>query len=204
MHHPAEPEVDERLLRALGDPTRQRVVTMLNERVATAPEIARELDITENEVASHLAVLVANDAVEASSREAASDSTWYRATIRPFLDDAHWAQLTHEERRALVEQNIRQIFDHVAPALAAGGFDDERAHVSLTRLDLDARGWDEVADLLAGVLEEIMDIHAESVDRVTRGESTTIVAAELAVMHFQRAARAARARPERVSGHRPA
>lgn len=189
MHRPANPHVDMRLLRALGDPTRQRVVTLLNERVATAPQISLELGIAEREVAAHIAVLLDNDAVELSDDE---DGATYRATIRPFLDDAHWAELPVEIRRALFEQNIAQILDHLAPALAAGGFDDPKAHVSLTRLDLDRRGWDEVADLLAGVLEEIMDIHSDSADRVARGESTATVPAELVVMHFQRAARAAR------------
>jgi hypothetical protein len=42
------------------------------------------------------------------------------------------------------------------------------------------------------VLEEVMDIHAESVDRVTRGESSGTIPAELVMLHFQRAARQAR------------
>jgi hypothetical protein len=37
-----------------------------------------------------------------------------------------------------------------------------------------------------------MDIHSESVDRVTRGESEGMVSAELAVLLFERASRAAR------------
>jgi hypothetical protein len=63
--------------------------------------------------------------------------------------------------------------------------------VSITRIDLDRHGLDDVADLLAGVLEEIMDIHSESVDRVTRGESASTVPMELAVLLFERASRAA-------------
>jgi DNA-binding transcriptional ArsR family regulator len=181
-------KVDERILRALGDPTRQRVLTLLNERVATSREIARDLDIPEGEVKEHLRVLVENDAAEAGDDEDSS-STWYRATIRPFLDDEHWARLPLEARRALFALTIRQIVEHVAPALAEEGFDDPRAHVSITRIDLDRRGWDEVADVLAGVLEEVMDIHSESVDRVTRGESDGTMSAELAVLLFERASR---------------
>ena len=182
-----------RLLRALGDPERQRVVTMLNERVATAAEIARELEMSEPEVHSHLRVLLDNDAVEVTVDDPQPS---YRATIRPFLDDAHWAQLPVEVRRALFAQNIRQIIEHLVPALAGDGFDDPKTHVSLTRFDLDHRGWEEVADLLAGVLEEVMDIHAEAVDRVTRGESSGTIPAELVMLHFQRAARQARTNPE--------
>jgi DNA-binding transcriptional ArsR family regulator len=191
MPLPVSSQVDERLLRALGHPTRQRVLTLLNERVATPPEIAHELGIAENEVESHLRVLIENDAVEAGG-EAGSPHTWYRATIRPFLDDEHWARLPLDVRRALIAQTVTQIVEHVAPALANDGFDNPRAHVSITRIDLDRRGWDEVADVLAGVLEEIMDIHSESVDRVTRGESKDTVPAELAVLLFERASRAAR------------
>ena len=191
MPHSVSPKVDERLLRALGHPTRQRVLTLLNERVATAPEIAHQLDIPERDVESHLRVLIANDAIEAGD-DTASRSTWYRATIRPFLDDDHWARLSIDTRRALIAQTVRQIVEHVAPALADDGFDDPRAHVSITRIDLDRHGLDDVADLLAGVLEEIMDIHSESVDRVTRGESASTVPLELAVLLFERASRAAR------------
>jgi DNA-binding transcriptional ArsR family regulator len=190
------PQVDKRLLVALGDPQRQRVVTLLNERVATAAQISGELDIPEPEVVSHLDVLLDNDAIEASDGDP-DDDTAYRATIRPFLDDAHWAELPVEVRRALFAQNIRQIVEHLAPALAEDGFDDLKTHVSLTRIDLDRQGWDEVADLLAGVLEEVMDIHADSVDRVMRGESESTIPAELVVLHFQRATREARTRPRR-------
>jgi DNA-binding transcriptional ArsR family regulator len=177
---PTDPHVDLRVLRALGDPDRQRVVTMLSERVATAAEISSALGMPEAEVRSHLDVLLDNDAVEAA------DGTSYRAAIRPFLDDAHWAQLPVEVRRALFAQTIRWIVEDVAPALANDGFDDLRAHVSRTRLDLDARGWGEVADLLAGVLDRMMEVHAESIARVTRGESAGTVPAEVAILSFQR------------------
>lgn len=188
MSNSVSSKVDERLLRALGHPTRQRVLTFLNERVATAAEIATALDIPPRDVESHLRVLIENDAIEAGDDDASS-STWYRATIRPFLDDDHWARLPIDARRALIAQTVRQIVEHVAPALANDGFDDPRAHVSITRIDLDRRGLDEVADLLAGVLEEIMDIHSESVDRVTRGESEGTIPAELAVLLFERSPR---------------
>lgn len=184
----ADLELDTRLLRALGNPARQRILTVLNERVATAREIAAETGLELIRVQEHLLALIADDAVECVGYDA------YRAAIRPFLDDAHWAQLPVETRRRLFAQNVQQILDHVEPALTGGGFDDIRSHVSLTRVELDARGWDEVADLLAGVLEEVMDVHAESMERVRRGESREVIAAELAVLHFRKAERGARQR----------
>lgn len=182
--------MDERLLRALGHPVRQRVLTVLNERVGTAADVAAELELDVDEVEAQLYALVCDDAVEHVGDDASG--AVFRATIRPFLDDAHWAQLPLETRRELLVQNLRQIADHVEPAVADGAFDDLRSHVSLTRVDLDERGWQEAADLLAGVLEEIMDIHAESMERVERGESRGVVPAELVMLHFRRAARSRR------------
>ena len=182
------PQVDKRLLVALGDPARQRVLTVLNERVATAAEISGELEMPEAEVVSHLEVLLENDAIEAS------DGSSFRATIRPFLDDAHWEQLPLEIRRALFAQNLRQIVEHLTSALAEDGFDDPKTHVSLTRMDLDRRGWEDVAELLAAGLDRVMEIHAESVDRIRRGDSQDTIPAELVVMHFRRATREARTR----------
>jgi DNA-binding transcriptional ArsR family regulator len=172
------PQVDKRLLVALGDPARQLVLTVLSGRAATAAQIAEELDLPEAEVAAHLDVLLENDAIEPG------EGGSYRATIRPFLDDAHWAQLPVETRRALFAQNLRQIVEHLTAALADDGFDDLRTHVSLMRMDLDRQGWDAVADLLAETLERVMEIHAESV-----GRGKTEVPAELVLMHYRRAAR---------------
>ena len=183
--------MDERLLYALGDPDRQRVLTVLNERVATAPEIAAETGLELGDVTAQLNVLLAADAVEQVGDESGLSST-FRATIRPFLDDEHWEQLPLETRRALFAMNLRQIADHLEPAVAEGAFDDPRCHVSLTRVDLDQRGWQEIADLLSGVLEEIMDVHAESMERLERGESTRVVPAEVVMLQFRRSKRSRR------------
>ena len=96
----ADVGIDNRLLRALGDPARQQIITVLNERVATAHEVAAELGLDVVDVQDHLLALIADDAVEC-----VGDAT-YRAAIRPYLDDAHWAQLPAETRRLLVAQNL--------------------------------------------------------------------------------------------------
>ena len=47
---------------------------------------------------------------------------------------------------------------------------------------------------LAAGLDRVMEIHAESVDRIRRGDSQDTIPAELVVMHFRRATREARTR----------
>ena len=192
------PDIDERLLRALGDPSRQQVLTVLNERAATAAEVAAEIGMDPQAVQDHVIALVANDAAERVGAPAGdtAEHPRFRATIRPFLDDDHWARLPVETRRALFAQNLKQIAQHLEAAVADGAFDDPRTHVSLTRVELDEQGWQEVADLLGGVVEEIMDIHAESIERLSRSRSRDAAAAELVILHFRGAERSTRRRPD--------
>jgi hypothetical protein len=118
--------------------------------------------------------------------EVADDHRRYRSMIRPFLDDAHWRQLPADRRRALFGLTLRDISRRVEDAAAGEGFGHPQTHVSLTRLELDEQGWQEMTDLLAGVLEEAMEIQAECAGRRGRGESGEMVGTNLAVMHFGR------------------
>lgn len=73
---------------ALADPTRRRVVSLLSARDSvTASELARELPVSRQAVAKHLAVLRGAGLAEPtrSGRE-----TRYRLTPAPLADAAGW------------------------------------------------------------------------------------------------------------------
>ena len=73
---------------ALSDPTRRRVVDLLSEHGgATASELARELPVTRQAVAKHLAVL---DAAGLVSSSRSGRELRYRLTPRPFEDAVGW------------------------------------------------------------------------------------------------------------------
>src|SRR6188472_1910545 len=97
MPPPTDSQVDPRILRALRHPVRQRIMFSLCTTPASANELAGELELPLSRVRRHLRYLLENDAVEAvetaEAGETGEDDRRYRAMMRPFLDDAHFAKL---------------------------------------------------------------------------------------------------------------
>ena len=190
MNRPADPDVDPRILEALGDPVRQRIIAAVSGSPAGAYELAAQLDLPMEVVRQHLDVLIRCDAVEATDgAEVAAEERRYRAMLRPFLDDAHWRALSPERRQALFDLTLTDIGMEIDESRIAGGFGHVQTHVSFTRLHLDDEGWQEISDLLAGVLEEAMEIEAECADRQARGTREPLYGSNLVVLHFGRAER---------------
>jgi DNA-binding transcriptional ArsR family regulator len=182
--------VDLRIVKALGHPLRQRILLVLNERVASPREIASELGEPLANVAYHVGVLRDADCIELVKTAAVRGALqhFYRPTVRAFFDDAHWARLPPSARRALFGQTLDQIWSAVSAAASTGGFDRLESHVTWTRLQLDEEGWKAVADVLVGVLDSVMEIQAQSLERLTKlpEDERATVRTELAMMHFER------------------
>lgn len=190
MNRPADPDVDPRILEALGDPVRQRIVTVLSESPAGASTLAEQLGVPLPLIRKQLEVLVRCDAVEAADGDdVIADERRYRAMLRPLLDDAHWRALSPERRQGLFDLTLTDIATRISEARAVAGFGHVQTHVSLTRLLLDEQGWQEISDLLAGVLEEAMEIEADCADRRARGAAEPLFGSNLAMLHFGRAER---------------
>jgi DNA-binding transcriptional ArsR family regulator len=182
----AEPDVDPRLLYALGDPVRHAVLTAIAETPTSASGASERLDLPVDEVRRHIVELLDCDAIELTDGDdVAPNARRYRAMIRPFLDDAHWRELPPDQRQAIFALTLRRLSARAQHALGTDGFGHVQTHVSFTRLLLDDQGWEEITDLLAGVLEEAMQIEAESAQRRAVG-GLEAYATNLAIMHFGR------------------
>ena len=183
---PLESDVDPRLLVALGHPVRQEMLLTMCDAPVSIARLSVRLDLPVRTIRRHINVLLANDTVEPAGDADEPDDVRYRTMVRPFLDDAHWRHLSPHRRRALFSLTLRRIAAHVESGMADGEFDDAQAHVSLTRCVLDERGWQEMADLLAGVIEEAMQIEADSVERLARAPEGAQIVGKLAILHFGR------------------
>jgi DNA-binding transcriptional ArsR family regulator len=182
--------VDERIVKSLGHPLRQRILHVLSEGVASPNHIAQRLREPLGNVSYHVKILLENDAIELVETRPVRGAIehFYRGTMRPFLDDTHWAQLPLATRRTIFAQKLEQIGEHVTAAAMANGFDRVETHVSWTPLQLDEQGWHEMADVLVHVLEDAARIEAESLERLAEaGESAQPIRSEVAIEHFERA-----------------
>jgi DNA-binding transcriptional ArsR family regulator len=182
----AEPEyLDARIVRALSHPLRPQILEVLTNRGEASPkEIAKELGEPLDSVSYHMRFLRDAGYIELVRTEPRRGAVehYYRAVLRPFLDDAQWERMPLAVRRQLAGQTIGRILKAVAAAAEAGGFDRPGAHVDRVALALDEEGWRKLSALLLQVLDQVAAIQAESDER--RGETEAIAPSELSILHY--------------------
>ena len=174
----------------------------LNEGEASPAQLARRFGEPVNLVAYHMGILLKAGGVELVRTEPRRGSTehYYRAIMRPFFGDREWARLPAETRRAVLDTEIKRVIRDVRAAAAGTGLDHPKVHVSWTPLELDREGMDEVAALLAGVLDQLVQIQARATGRQAeknRKKKSEALSTEVAMLHFERAARRTARRPRR-------
>lgn len=190
---------DVRVIKAIGHPLRWQMLEALNEGEGSPAQLARRFGEPVNLVAYHMGILAKAGGVEMVRTEPRRGSTehYYRATMRPYFADREWARLPTETRRALLAVETKRIVNDVRAAAAGTGLDHPKAHVSWSPLELDREGYDEVATLLSGVLDQLNDIQARSsVRQAEKGsKNNKKLSTEVAILHFERPKRARRGRP---------
>jgi DNA-binding transcriptional ArsR family regulator len=181
--------LDAGLLRALAHPLRARILELIVEREEASPvQLARELDQPLATVSHHIRVLRDLRCIELVGtvpRRGAVEH-FYRAVALPLLTDDQWAQLPAVMRRGLTGQLFRRIFAEASEAGAKGGFDPPGAAITRVLLALDERGWHELSQVLARVLDEAQTIQERSDDRAggPAGADGAVRSSELAILHF--------------------
>ena len=190
--------LDQRLIKALAHPLRERILQALNETVASPAQLARALDEPLGNVSYHVKILLECEAIELvrTAPVRGAIEHFYRATMRSYLSDDDWEALPLSVRRGSDSQNLRQIWEDVAAAAEEGGFDDPRSHISWTNLDFDEEGHEKFASALDSFLSSALEIQGEVRNRdaqlseAERSEQTRF-RTELAMLYFRRAAKSA-------------
>jgi DNA-binding transcriptional ArsR family regulator len=188
-----EPAIDQRIMKALSHPLRVRMLTLLNQKVSSPSEIAEELDEPLGNVSYHmrfLADLKMVKLVRTEPRRGAVEH-YYEALEPPLISDDDWEQLPVALRRSLSDSTLGNIATDLRGAAAEGGFDRPNIHLSRTALTLDQQGWDELAGVLAEVLDRARDIQDQSNKRRKKADSAAIATA-LVLMQFEGSATRAR------------
>jgi DNA-binding transcriptional ArsR family regulator len=180
-----EPAIDQRIMKALSHPLRVRMLTLLNQKVSSPSELAEELDEPLGNVSYHmrfLADLKMVKLVRTEPRRGAVEH-YYEALEPPLISDDDWAQLPVALRRSLSDSTLGNIAQDLRGAADAGGFDRPNIHLSRTALMLDQEGWDDLAGVLADVLERTRTIQEQSNKRRKRGDDAIPTA--LVLMQFE-------------------
>lgn len=176
--------IDQRLVKALGHPIRIKVLTLLNERVASPSELAEELDEPLGNVSYHVRTLLELDCIElvrTAPRRGAVEH-YYRAIQRPWFSDADWSQLPESLKRSFSGEVIEQIWTAIGNAARAGSFSKDDSQLLRTTLELDEEGYDELRAEVQALQERAFEIQARSAVRLAQdGDERR---AELVLMLF--------------------
>jgi DNA-binding transcriptional ArsR family regulator len=194
-------DFDSGLLTTLGHPLRLQIletITICGE--ASPVGMARQFDQPISTVSHHTRVLRDLGFIEVARTEPRRGAVehFYRATKRPFIEDAEWERLPVVMRRGLARQVFRQIFAEASDAGSAGGFDDAGAFLTRFPLELDEQGWEELSSVLVRTIEEAEDIQHRADARQARpsGAENSVSASVLTLMHY-RVSAPARETPKR-------
>ena len=177
---------DPKLVKAYAHPLRIRILTLLDDRVASPSEIAAELGTPLSNTSYHVRQLAALGLVELVDRAARRGAIehYYTARVRPTITDEGWARLPDIVKRAHFGGALQTGIAHVVNAAENGGFDREDIHYSRTTGRLDESAWSAIARELSEMLERIDQIVAESEARLDADPSLTWEEATVMLMLF--------------------
>lgn len=161
--------LDVHLVEALAHPLRQHVLAVLNERVASASEIGREIDLDVPAFYHHVEVLEELgflELVESRKRRGAKER-FFRARATLLIDDGDWVKIPGSVRSDLTVNQIQSLLNDIVGALRKSVF-TARVGTHTTWLPgiFDKLGWQECMALMNETLARMMAIQRRSRDRI--------------------------------------
>lgn len=166
-------KADQRLAAALNHPLRAECLTILNARVASPADIARELDVPIGNVSYHIKELLKYDCVELVDTKPVRGATahFYRGVAQKYLHDDLWFKLSHAVRNGVSMTGIRVIIGAIRDSVAAGIFDRKKGrHLSVVTYQLDGVGWEELRALHKETLDRSMALATRAEGRIAEGK----------------------------------
>jgi DNA-binding transcriptional ArsR family regulator len=163
--------VNQALVRSLAHELRAEILAILNERVASPNELAKELNEGLSQVSYHVKVLKDYEVIRLVKTEPRRGAVehYYRATSRAFLTDRDWHELPETVRLGMSADLFQMIVDDVVASLESETFDVRPdRHLSWTPMIVDEKGWLEINGILDGALKEVIRAQEASAKRLAK------------------------------------
>lgn len=169
--------IDECIAKALGSSLRQQILWILNERIASPSEIAKELGEDLSKVCNHINVLKNAGCIELAYVRPVGNRLqhFYRANTRAFLGDLDWPNVPESVQRGMRATLLRNVIDDSIDAVVEGTYDElEGSHLSWTPMILDEQGRVEITRILERALLEVIAVQEGTKQRLVASDSTGI------------------------------
>src|SRR5215210_6070036 len=178
---------DPRLVKALAHPLRVRILSVLQDRVASPSDLSEELKVPLGNVSYHVRILAQLGLlklVKKRPRRGAIEH-YYEARSRVRVSDRAWGQVPKIVKEAMVDATLDQVSAYVEQSAATGGFERPDAHLTRQPLRLDQQGWEELAKHMLELLQQASRIEADSRERLKKGDHHGEFEAGLVLMLFE-------------------
>jgi DNA-binding transcriptional ArsR family regulator len=175
------------LVQAFAHPLRAKMLYILQERQASPKELAAEFGIPLANVAYHIQVLRKLKLirlVKKTPRRGAVEHH-YKADHAAFVSDEVWSQAPEIVKDATVAALLDEVGTYATGAAATGGFNHSDAHLTRTRLVLDANAWEELGGMLKDVLDRAGELQEEADKRLRATDHEGERRAGLVMMLFE-------------------
>ena len=166
---------DPRLVKALAHPLRVRILSILDQRVASPSELAQEIGAPLGNVSYHVRILASLGLarlVKETPRRGSVEHH-YTAVARPHITNEAWAAVPDIVKRAMVGATLQQAGAYVNAAAQEGGFDRAEAHISRTPVRVDKEGWERLSKEIDVFLAKVAEIEEGSASRAAEGGEPT-------------------------------
>jgi|SRR5829696_6217346 len=176
--------MSDRMARVFAHPLRDRVLFEYHAEPTSPSKIARRLGESVSLVSYHTEVLARNGCLELvrTERRRGAVEHFYRAVVDQDIEDDEWPSVAPRLRRSLALGTLSAVTDESRRAALEGSFDEARAHMSRSLLELDDQAVDDMARVLRRVIDEVERIQAESRGRASPNQRPY----ELVMLHFAR------------------
>jgi len=193
--------VNQDLVKSLAHELRAEILAILNERMASPNELAKELDEGLSQVSYHVKVLKDYNVIRLVKTEPRRGAVehYYRATSRAFLTDRDWHELPKSAREAMSADLFQMILDDVVASLEEEVFDErEDRHMSWTPMMVDEQGWKEINAILGDALKDVLKAQAAGVKRLAKSKDDGINMS-VSMLAYEVPEKAAKKLPKRKS-----
>jgi DNA-binding transcriptional ArsR family regulator len=191
--------VNQDLVKSLAHELRAEILAILNERMASPNELAKELDEGLSQVSYHVKVLKDYKVITLVKTEPRRGAVehYYRATSRAYLTDRDWHELPESVRVGMSADLFQAVVDDAVAAMEGATFDDrEDRHLSWTPLMLDEQAWTTLQKLLDDTLKQVLKLNAEATKRLAKSKQQAI-SASVAMLGYEVPDTAAKKLPKR-------
>lgn len=165
--------IEQNIVRGLGHPLRVRILTVLNDRVASPNELSKELEEGLSQVSYHIKVLKDFEMIEMVKTEPRRGAVehYYRATSRFFVPSSIAKSWPKSAREDIVGMILELVEEDLIESIKAGLFNDRPDHV-VTRdpRTLDGKGRKDAEIAAAEFFKRYEEIGCEADKRLANGE----------------------------------